>query len=121
MGNIFSTLTKWKEEKAEYKRYKKRINALPKDYQIVMNEKENFLWNFASDHDSAMVIFRNLTDELVLLESNSKKGKDVLDVVGQDVGGFSDDLLHELPVQTWIRKRREQLNENIRKKLGKGR
>lgn len=125
-NNIFSTLknlvtgAKWKQEKAEYKSYKKRIHALPRDYQIVMNEIENFLWTFPSDHDSAMVMFKALQDVLELFESNAQEGKDVLDVVGQDVGGFCDDLLHELQVQTWTGKRKEQLSENIRKKLGKG-
>ncbi|WP_051271790.1 DUF1048 domain-containing protein [Shimazuella kribbensis] len=106
MGNIFSTLKDlvtgagWKEEKAEYKRYKKRIHALPRDYQIVMNEIENYLLTFASDTNSTMAILKALTDVLGLFESNAKEGKDVLDVVGQDVGGFSDDLLHEIPVKT---------------------
>lgn len=43
----------------------------------------------------------------------------MLDVVGQDVAGFCDDLLHELQGQTWMGKRKEQLNENISKNLGK--
>jgi CubicO group peptidase (beta-lactamase class C family)/DNA-binding ferritin-like protein (Dps family) len=117
--NIISILKRWKEEKAEYKNYKKRINALPKDYQVVMNEIENFLWNSASNHDSAMIMFKMMQDVLEFFESNAQEGIDVLDVVGQDVGGFCDDLLHELQGQTWIGKRKEQLSENIRKKLGK--
>ena len=118
--NIVSILKRWKKEKAEYKSYKNRINALPKDYQVVMEEIENFLWNSASDHDSSMTMFKMLQDVLEFFESNAQEGKDVLDVVSQDVGGFCDDLLYELQGQTWIGKRREQMNENIRKKLGKG-
>lgn len=118
--NIFSILKRWKQEKAEYKSYKKRINDLPRDYQIVMKEIENFLWTFAADHDSAMFMFKVLQDVLEFFESNAQEGMDVLDVVGQDVGVFCDDLLHELQGQTWTGKRKEQLSENIRKKLGKG-
>ncbi|MBA4543453.1 MULTISPECIES: DUF1048 domain-containing protein [Thermoactinomyces] len=118
--NIFSILQRWKQEKAEYRRYKKRINSLPRDYQIVMNEIENFLWTSAADHDSAMFMFKVLQDVLEFFESKAQEGMDVLDVVGQDVGGFCDDLLHELQGQTWNGKRKEQLNENIRKKLGRG-
>jgi CubicO group peptidase (beta-lactamase class C family)/DNA-binding ferritin-like protein (Dps family) len=124
-NNIFSTLKNlitgenWKQEKAEYKRYKERIHALPKDYQIVMNEIENFLYIFASDRDSTMAILKALRDVLELFESSVQEKKDVLDVVGEDVSGFCDDLLKEIQVQTWTEKRKEQLSENIRKKLGK--
>jgi DNA-binding ferritin-like protein (Dps family) len=118
--NIFSILKRWKQEKAEYKQYKKRIEALPRDYQIVMKEIENFLWTSASDHDSAMFMFKALQDVLEFFESNAEEGKDVLDVVGHDVGSFCEDLLHELQGQTWTEKRKEQMSENIRKKLGKG-
>ncbi|MXQ52771.1 DUF1048 domain-containing protein [Shimazuella alba] len=119
MENIFATFKRWKQEKAEYRNYKKRIGDLPKDYQIVMEEIENFLWSSASNHDSAMVMFSMLKDILEFFETNAQEGMDVMDVVGQDVGGFCDDLLHELQGQTWIGKRKEQLSENIRKKLGK--
>ncbi|WP_051271793.1 DUF1048 domain-containing protein [Shimazuella kribbensis] len=125
-NNIFSTLkhiatgARWKQEKAEYKGYKKRMNALPRDYQMVMKEMESFLWTFASDKDSTMSIFKALRDVLELFESSAQEGKDVLDVVGQDVGGFCDDLLHELEGQTWTGKRKEQWSESIRKKLGEG-
>lgn len=119
MEYIISILKKWKKEKEEYKLYKKRIHALPNDYQIVMNEIENFLWNSASNHASAMIMFKMLQDVLEFFESNAQEGMDVLDVVGQDVAGFCDDLLHELQEHTWIGKRKEQLSENIRKTIGK--
>jgi DNA-binding ferritin-like protein (Dps family) len=119
MENIFSTFKRWKQEKEDYKSYKKRIEDLPKDYQIVMGEIENFLWTSASNHDSAMVMFSMLKDVLEFFESNAQEGTDVLDVVGQDVSGFCDDLLHELQGQTWTGKRKEQMSENIRRKLGK--
>jgi DNA-binding ferritin-like protein (Dps family) len=126
MDNIFSTLKNlvtgenWKQEKEEYKKYKKRIQALPRDYQIVMKEMEDYLYTFASDTDSAMAIFKVLQDVLELFESSAQDGKDVLDVVGQDVGSLCDDLLHELQVQTWTGKSKEQLSGNIRKNLRKG-
>jgi DNA-binding ferritin-like protein (Dps family) len=124
-NNIFLTLKNlatgenWKQEKEEYKRYKKRIQALPRDYQIVMKEMEDYLYTYASDTDSAMAIFKALQDVLELFESSAQDGKDVLDVVGEDVGSFCEDLLHELQVQTWSERSKEQLSENIRKKLGK--
>ncbi|WP_028777980.1 DUF1048 domain-containing protein [Shimazuella kribbensis] len=122
MENIFSILTgvNWKQDKAEYKRYKQRIHALPKDYQIVMKEMENILYTYSSDTDSTMVIYEALQDVLELFETNAQEGKDVLDVVGQDVGGFCDDLLHELQIPTWTGQKKAQLNQTIREKLGKG-
>ena len=40
LNKIFSTLKLWKQEKIDYKVYKKRIQALPEDYQIVFKEIE---------------------------------------------------------------------------------
>ncbi|MCH5585197.1 DUF1048 domain-containing protein [Shimazuella sp. AN120528] len=125
MDNIFLNLKdlilgeNWKQEKEEYKKYKKRINALPRDYQIVMNEIENYLFTFASDTDSTMAILQVLRDVLELFESSSQEGKDVLDVVGQNVGDFCDDLLKEIQVPTWTGQNKEQLNQTIHKMLRK--
>ncbi|MCH5585208.1 DUF1048 domain-containing protein [Shimazuella sp. AN120528] len=124
--NIFSKLidlaigAKWKQEREEYKRYKKRMNDLSKDYRIVMKEIENYLLTFASDTESTMAIFKALRDILELFESSAQERKDVLDVVGQDIGGFCDDLLQQLQVQTWTEKRKQQWSDNIRKKFSKG-
>ncbi len=59
-----------------------------------------------------------LTDMLELFESGAQEGKNVLDIVGDDVSDFCDGLLKEVKAQTWTGKRKEMLNQNIHKKLG---
>jgi DNA-binding ferritin-like protein (Dps family) len=40
--------------------------------------------------------------------------------VGEDVIGFCDGILGAIPEHTWIGKMKADMNQNILKKLGKG-
>jgi len=115
-NKIFSTLKLWKQEKIDYKVYKKRIQALPEDYQIVFKEIEVFMWNFASGDGREMMLV--LTDMLELFESGAQEGKNILSIVGDDVSDFCDGILKEVESQTWTGKKKEMLNQTIHKKLG---
>lgn len=115
-NKIFSTLKLWKQEKIDYKAYKKRIQALPKDYQIVFEEIEAFMWNFALGFGRGMMSV--LTDILELFESGAQGGKNVFSIVGEDVSDFCDGILKEVQAQTWTGKKKEMLNQAIHKKLG---
>ncbi|MCH5585209.1 DUF1048 domain-containing protein [Shimazuella sp. AN120528] len=117
MENIFTTLNRWKKGKAEYKRYKKRMNALPSNYQTMMKEIEHYLWTFESGADDGMGMIKILTDVVKRFESNAQEGKDVLDAVGQDISGFCDDLLKDVKTETWEEQRKKQLNQTIYKRL----
>ena len=86
LNKIFSTLKLWKQEKIDYKVYKKRIHTLPKDYQIVFKEIEAFMWNFVLGSGRGMMSV--LTDILELFESGAQGGKNVLSIVGEDVSNF---------------------------------
>jgi len=116
LNKIFSTLKLWKQEKIDYKVYKKRIHTLPKDYQIVFKEIEAFMWNFALGSGRGMMSV--LTDILELFESGAQGGKNVLSIVGEDVSNFCDGILKEVQAQTWTGKKKEMLNQTIHKKLG---
>ena len=115
-NKIFSTLKLWKQEKIDYKVYKKRIHTLPKDYQIVFKEIEAFMWNFALGSGRGMMSV--LTDILELFESGAQGGKNVFSIVGEDVSDFCDGILKEVQAQTWTGKKKEMLNQTIHKKLG---
>jgi DNA-binding ferritin-like protein (Dps family) len=117
LNKIFSTLKLWKQEKIDYKVYKKRIQALPKDYQIVFKEIEAYMWNFASGDGRGMMSV--LTDILELFESGAQRGKNVLSTVGDDISDFCDRILNEIKAQTWTGKKKEMLNQTIHRKLGK--
>jgi len=115
-NKIFSTLKLWKQEKRDYRIYKKRIQALPKDYQIVFKEIEMYMWNYSSgDGRGMMGVLRDL---LELFESGAQGGKNILDIVGNDVSNFCDGILKEIGAQTWTGKKKEMLNQTIYKKLG---
>jgi len=118
LNKIFSTLKLWKQEKIDYKVYKKRIQALPEDYQIVFKEIEAFMWTFTLDGRGMMSV---LTDILELFESGAQGGKNVLDIVGDDVSNFCDGILKEVQAQTWTGKKKEMLNQSINRKLEKRR
>jgi DNA-binding ferritin-like protein (Dps family) len=116
LNKIFSTLKLWKKEKIDYKVYKKRIQALPRDYQIVFKEIEAFMWNFALGDGRGMMSV--LTDILELFESGAQGGKNVFSITGEDVSDFCDGILKEVQAQTWTGKKKEMLNQTIHKKLG---
>jgi DNA-binding ferritin-like protein (Dps family) len=116
-NKIFSTLKLWKQEKIDYKVYKKRIQILPKDYQIVFKEIESFMWNFASGDGRGMMSV--LTDILELFESGAQGGKNVSNIVGDDVSDFCEGILKEVQTQTWTGKKKEMLNQSVHRKLEK--
>src|SRR4030042_2295234 len=99
LNKIFSTLKLWKQEKIDYKVYKKRIQTLPKDYQIVFKEIEAFMWNFALGSGRGMMSV--LTDMLELFESGAQEGKNVLNIVGDDVSDFCAGLLKKVTAKRW--------------------
>ena len=118
LNKIFSTLKLWKQEKIDYKVYKKRIQALPEDFQIVFKEIEAFMWDFTLG-SAGRGMMSVLTDMLELFESGAQEGKNVLNIVGDDVSDFCDGLLKEVQAQTWTGKKKEILNQSIHRKLEK--
>lgn len=112
---IIKLIKRWKLEKQEYREYVKRKNALPHEYQVVLKEIEGYMWNYAGgDGRSMLKLFYGM---LELFEAGASEGQDVLALVGNDVGAFCDSMLKE--ADTWTAKRRETLNRNIHKKLGR--
>ena len=103
-------------DKKEWKSMEAGVKALPKDYQLVHKEIMGYIWGSAwlSDEPAALDIFKGL---LELFEEGAARGKRVLDITGNDVAAFCDDLLKG--EKTYIEKCRADLNRNIAKRLGK--
>ncbi|MPM78645.1 hypothetical protein SDC9_125656 [bioreactor metagenome] len=57
-------------------------------------------------------------DLIELFESGAAEGRHVLEITGYDVAAFCDELLRS--ASTYTENRREALNRDILKKLGKG-
>ncbi len=79
------------EQKKEWNNLKKRINALPEDYQFVYKEIQKYLFKVCiMDEEEVVEIFEGLIE---LFEQGVKDEKEVLDVTGKDVAMFCDNLI----------------------------
>ena len=102
--------------KREYKQQMARVKALPKDYQYVFKKIQGYMWNFAAGDGYDML---KLHYELIdLFEAGAAEGKQVLEVTGEDVAAFCDELLRN--ARTYTENWREKLNRDIMKKFEKG-
>jgi len=112
--NYFN-IKKMIESKREYKQQMARVEALPKDYQYVFKKIQSHMWMFAagSGYDMMKIHY----DLIELFEAGAADGKHVLEITGEDVASFCDELLRS--ARTYTEDWREALNRDILKKLGK--
>lgn len=103
------------KSKREYKQQMARVEALPKDYQYVFKKIQSHMWMFAagSGYDMMKIHY----DLIELLEAGVADGKHVLEITGEDVASFCDELLRS--ARTYTEDWREALNRDILKKIGK--
>jgi len=90
-----------------------RAAALPRDYRIVYGEIKAYLWKFSAG--GGMDIIGILEDLLGLFETGAADGRGVLEVTGDDVADFCDELLRT--ARTYTENWHHDLNRTIRKKL----
>lgn len=102
------------DEKRAYRRFMKRVNALPKDYSYAFKKMRQYLYyTDLTECDGALFI-----DLVELLESSAAEGKAILDVVGEDVAGFCDELVRAAAPNALTP--REKLNKEILEHFHKG-
>lgn len=101
------------DEKRAYRRYMKRVNALPKDYRYAFQKMQHYLYNI--DLTGCETLFPDLVE---LLEASAAEGKPILDVIGMDVAGFCDALVRASAPDT--RTPREKFNQEILEHFRKG-
>lgn len=103
-------------DKIEYRKQMARVEALPEDYRFVFGKIQGYMWNFAGGDGSDML---KMQYELIeLFEASAADGKHVLDVTGEDVVGFCDELLRD--TKKWTDSYRKRLNRDIMMKFGRG-
>ncbi|GAA3408197.1 DUF1048 domain-containing protein [Paenibacillus hodogayensis] len=101
----------------EFKTFETRANKLPADYQAAWEKMKVNLWSHSDfTGRNLMPIFDGV---LGLLEETAADGQSVQDVLGDDITGFCKALAGEEGAKSLRDKWREQLNNNIAKKLGK--
>jgi len=109
MKNFLDTII---GEKKEWRAMETRAKALPKEYTIVYNEVKQYIWK-AGGVDG-IDIFKGLLD---LFEEGAANGAKVLDITGENVAAFCDELLKGS--KTYTEDWRKKLNKKIAKKLDK--
>lgn len=110
----YFNLNKIIKSKQEYKRQMKRVDALPKDYQYVYKEIQAHMWQFVSGAGYDMLEIQYGLIEL--FEEGAAEGKKVLEVTGEDVAAFVDELLKS--ARTYTEDWRSRLNQKIKNKIG---
>jgi DNA-binding ferritin-like protein (Dps family) len=101
--------------KREYRRQMARVEAMPDDYRYVFKKIQSHMWMFATG--SGYDMMRIHYDLIELFESGVASGKRVLEITGEDVAAFCDELLKN--ATTYTENWRFTLNNDIMKKLGK--
>ncbi|MPQ24505.1 DUF1048 domain-containing protein [Bacillus paralicheniformis] len=102
-------------DKKEYRTMMTRVKALPEDYQFVFKKIQNYMWRFSAGSGMDML---HIQYELIeLFEAGAAEGRQVLEITGEDVASFADELVTN--AKTYVAKYREDLNESIMKRLGK--
>lgn len=102
------------ESKREYKRQMDRVEALPEEYCYVFKKIQSHMWMFVSGSGYDMIKIHY--DLIELFEEGAANGKHVLEVTGEDVAAFCDELLRS--AKTYSEDWRTALNRDIKKKLG---
>jgi DNA-binding ferritin-like protein (Dps family) len=104
------------KQKREFKQFMKRVDDLPQEYAFVYKKIMNHAWMFTSG--SGMDRLPVLTDLLEMFERAAADDKKVLEVTGDDVAGFCDELFSQC--KTFIQDWRQKLNSEIANKLKGG-
>lgn len=119
MSNFFNdyfNIRKMIEEKKKYRQHLKRMKALPADYQYVYEKIQSYMWRFVSGAGYDMLeIQYGLLD---LFEESVEAGKKVLEVTGEDVASFVEELLKN--TKTYTEDWKSKLNQDILKTIGNG-
>jgi DNA-binding ferritin-like protein (Dps family) len=109
--DTYLNIPKMIKEKRKYKAQQLRVEALPEDYRFVYKKIQSHMWMFAAGSGYDMIDIHS--DLLELFEAGAANGKSVLEITGNDVAGFCDDLLKN--AQTYTENWREKLNRSIQR------
>ena len=101
----------------EMKIFEMRAQKLPAEYQEAWEKIKANLWPHSDFTGRNLMPI--LDGVLGLLEETAAAGQSVQEVLGDDIKGFCAALVGEEGAKSYRDKWREQLNNNIAKKLGK--
>ena len=78
-----------KQWRKQWRAHMARVKALPPDYQIVYKEIQRYLFRVGAG--------RLLSGIVDFFEEGAAAGKGVLELIGNDVAAFCDDLVKDSP------------------------
>ena len=101
------------EDKRTYKKMMKRVDALPEDYRFAFRKIQNYIFSVGT-FNSDIMIFEDLLD---LFESSVADDRQILDVIGSDVGKFCDEFIQASSTNTETL--RDKINKEIMERFNK--
>lgn len=112
----YFNVNKIMKSKREYKRQMQRVKNLPEEYQYVFKKIQEYMWRFATGAGYDMMeAHSGLLD---LFEEGAANNKPVLEITGEDVAAFVDELLKS--ARTYEQDWKNKMNNEIRKKIAGG-
>lgn len=99
------------------KAFESRAQKLPAEYQAAWEKVNANLWSYSDFTGRNLMPI--LDGVLGLLEETAADGQRIQEVLGDDIEGFCSALAGVEGAKSYRDKWREQLNNNIAKKLGK--
>lgn len=112
--NNYLNIKKIVEGKRKYKKHMARVNALPEDYRYVFKKIQEHMWMFVAGNGYGMMEIHY--DLIELFESGAAEGKHVMDITGEDIAAFCDELMRN--TETYTKNWRERFNRDIMSKIG---
>jgi DNA-binding ferritin-like protein (Dps family) len=113
MPNPINWIKRTAAEKREYRAMMARAKALPEDYWYVFDKIQHYMWNRAAGSGRDMLALQY--DLVEMFEAGAAQGKQVLEVTGDDVAAFADELIRN--ARTYTADWHEALNRQIHDKL----
>lgn len=107
------------DEKKVYKQMMKRVDSLPRDYKYAFQKIQKYMFSVGAPcGDMTIFMDRSMfTDLIDLFEASAVDGRQVIDVIGSDVGRFADEFMSAYTSNGETL--REKLNKEIVEKLNK--
>jgi DNA-binding ferritin-like protein (Dps family) len=103
------------EGKKEWRAHMARVQALPQDFQIVYKEIQKYLFKVGPvELTEGTGLLTGIVD---LFEEGAAMGKGVLEVTGNDVAAFCDDLIKDS--KTYAEIYQESVDRDVNKAMKK--
>lgn len=103
------------EGKKEWRAHVARVKKLPQDYQIVYKELQKYLFKVGPlELNEGTGLLSGIID---LFEEGAASGKGVLEVTGDDVAAFCDDLIKDS--KTYADVSQELVGQEVNKAMKK--